>query len=381
MVMLPKDNFEKLYRWRVNPSLLHNPDFDRFITCHIKLFLETNSETAPSPFTLWESLKSYLRGQIISFSSHRKKQYWKELELLEAEIKSLETEHFKTRSEGIHRALLRKRNQYNVSNTYKTEKALLRTRQRLSELGDKGNKLLAWQLKKEISSSIIQKVKKSDNTPTCNPKEINNCFQKFYENLYSECRNTADKCEKFLSSLNLPKISASDQAILEQPLTYNEILKALMSLQSGKAPGLDGFMPEFYKTFQSQLMNPLMDMYCYSKTLPPTTREALITIICKPEKDPELLGCYHPISLLLVESKIFAKAIATRLEKYLSSLIHKDWLYKKQIFDEQLEAPLLHNIRGGEFEGYTCNCFARCRKGVRSFQFWLLFHKLCETFI
>ncbi len=49
---------------------------------------------------------------MISFSSHRKKQYWKELELLEVEIKSLEKEHFKTRSEGIHRALLRKRNQY-----------------------------------------------------------------------------------------------------------------------------------------------------------------------------------------------------------------------------------------------------------------------------
>lgn len=185
MVMLPKDNVEKFYRCRVNPTLLHNPEFDKLITSHIKLFLETNSETAPSPSILWEALKAYLRGQIISFSSHRKKEYWKELELLEAEITSLAKEHLKTRSEGIHRALLRKRNQYNVSNTYKTEKALLRTRQRYYELGDKGNKLLAWPLKKQISTSMIQKIKKPDNSTTCNPKEINNCFQKFYENLYS----------------------------------------------------------------------------------------------------------------------------------------------------------------------------------------------------
>ena len=188
MVMFPKDNVEKLYRWRVNPALLHNPEFDKYITSHIKLFIETNSETAPSPSNLWEALKAYLRGQIISFSSHRKKEYWKELELLEAEIKSLEKEHLKTSSEGIHRALLRKCNQYNVSNTYKTEKTLLRTRQRYYELGDKGNKLLAWQLKKQISTSMIQKIKKPYNSTTCNPKEINKCFQKCYENLYSlEC--------------------------------------------------------------------------------------------------------------------------------------------------------------------------------------------------
>ena len=328
MVMLPKDNVEKFYRWRVNPAQLHSPEFDKYITSHIKLFLETNSETAPSPSILWEALKAYLRGQIIYFSSHRKKEYWKELELLEAEIKSLEKEHLKTSSEGIHRALLRKCNQYNVSNTYKTEKTLLRTRQRYYELGDKGKKLLAWQQKKLISTSVIQKIKKPDNSTTCNPKEINNCFQKFYENLYSsECENTADKCEKFLSSLNLPKISFLDQTVLEQPLTSNEILRALMSLQSGKAPGIDGFTPEFYKKYQSHLMSPLMDMHRHSidnKTLPPTTQEALITLIYKPETDPELMGSNRPISLLTVESKIFAKAMVTRLENHLSSLVHKD---------------------------------------------------------
>ena len=149
---------------------------------------------------------------------------------------------------------------------------------------------------------MIHKVKKSDNITTCNPKEINNCFQGFYKSLYSsEFENTADKCETFLSSLNLPKLSEADRARLDQPLSRNEILKALMSLQSGKAPGLDGFTPEFYKKYHNPLLNPLIDMYQHSfntKTLPPTIQEALITLICKPEKDPELAGSYRPISLL-----------------------------------------------------------------------------------
>ena len=126
----------------------------------------------------------------------------------------------------------------------------------------------------------------------------------FYKNLYSsECENTADKCEIFLSSLNIPKLPELDKALLEQPLSRSEILKALMSLQSGKAPGLDGFTPESYKKFQHHLMKPLVDMYRYStdnKILPPTTQEALITLICKPDKDPDLMGSYRPISLLSV---------------------------------------------------------------------------------
>ena len=63
-----------------------------------------------------------------------------------------------------------------------------------------------------------------------------------------------------------------------------------------------------------------MEMLRYSidkKALPPTTQEALITLICKPDKDPQLMGSYRPISLLPVESKVFAKAIAARLETYL----------------------------------------------------------------
>lgn len=36
------------------------------------------------------------------------------------------------------------------------------------------------------------------------------------------------------------------------------------------------------------------------------------------------MGSYRPISLLSVESKSFAKVIVTRLEKHLSSLIHKE---------------------------------------------------------
>ena len=38
LTILPRDISQKLYRWRINPVLLHNPEFDKFITSQIKLF-------------------------------------------------------------------------------------------------------------------------------------------------------------------------------------------------------------------------------------------------------------------------------------------------------------------------------------------------------
>lgn len=51
LTFLPKDNSQSFYRWRLNPALLHNPEFDTFITSKIKLFLDTNSGTAQSPLS------------------------------------------------------------------------------------------------------------------------------------------------------------------------------------------------------------------------------------------------------------------------------------------------------------------------------------------
>lgn len=115
--------------------------------------------------------------------------------------------------------------------------------------------------------------------------------------------------------------------MLDRPVTRGEILTALMCLQSGKSPGLNDYTVEFYKKFQQHLIGPLMDMYQYvikKGTLPPTLQEALISLICKPERDPTLPSSYSPISLLNVDLKLIAKAIALRLEKYLPSLINED---------------------------------------------------------
>lgn len=59
-------------------------------------------------------------------------------------------------------------------------------------------------------------------------------------------------------------------------------------------------------------------------SLPTSLRNALITLILKLRKSPVECGSFRPISLVNVDAKIIAKALALRLERVLPQLIHID---------------------------------------------------------
>ncbi len=58
--------------------------------------------------------------------------------------------------------------------------------------------------------------------------------------------------------------------------------------------------------------------------LPDTFNEALITLILKKDRDPTDPGSYRPISLIDVDGKILTKVLATRIERYMPSIVHAD---------------------------------------------------------
>lgn len=61
--------------WRLDTRLLADEDFISYISMHIDLFLETNCRSETSRGMLWEAMKAYLHGQIISYtiSTYRRK--------------------------------------------------------------------------------------------------------------------------------------------------------------------------------------------------------------------------------------------------------------------------------------------------------------------
>ena len=172
-----------MYRWRLNPTLLQKPDFCKFIRDQIGLFCETNCASSPNSFILWDTLKAFLRGQIISYTKGIKKKYLAEIEELEGDILKLEKEFQKSRSKDVHQSLVNKKLSYNTLHTYKIEKNILRNKQRYYELGEKAHKILSWQLRKEETSRTINSIQTETGSVSHNPTEINDAFKQFYTHL------------------------------------------------------------------------------------------------------------------------------------------------------------------------------------------------------
>ena len=293
------------YRWRLNPTLLKKPDFCQFIRNQIKFFCETNCPSTSNSFIIWDTTKAFLRGQIISYTIAFKKKHMTEINDLEREISHLEKEHQMSHSRDIYQTLVNKKLQYNLLNTYRIEKNILRTKQRYYELGEKAQKVLAWQLKAEEASRAINSIETENGNVTGNPKEINDCFKNYYSTLYtSEFPDDPSMIDSFLSNIDLPKLTEEEQEEISSPLTPKEIEKAISSLNSNKSPGEDGFSLEFYKEFKDLLVPLFMDVVnlaTETQTLPDSFSMVLITVIHKKNKNPKKCSSYRPISLLNID--------------------------------------------------------------------------------
>ena len=63
----------------------------------------------------------------------------------------------------------------------------------------------------------------------------------------TEC-NTSDELRKsFLDQISFPSLTEEQLELLNSPVTREEVLDAICTLHSGKAPVPDGYGPEYYK--------------------------------------------------------------------------------------------------------------------------------------
>lgn len=332
------------YGWRLHPRWLHDTKFMDFVGASIDEYFTANtSETTAS--VRWEAFKAYLRGQMISYTSSITNKVDLKIKLLEGRIRNLEKETYEGNADsGPHREeLLLLRAQYNELSLSKAENCLIRLKQTFYEQGEKSGKLLAWQIKKLQASRTINNILTVSGDLSSDPTEINITFAKFYQSLYTS-ETTGDYTHQtaFLDDIQSP--SLSDEAIeqLDSSLTVEELHEAIVSLKGGKTAGPDGLPIDIFKTFKEKLARPLLDMLeesFHNGTLPPSLREALITLLPKPDKPLTKCESYRPISLINTDAKILAKALALRLEEHLPVIIHSDqngFVKNRQAF---------HNIR------------------------------------
>uniref|UniRef100_A0A8C6L7F7 Reverse transcriptase domain-containing protein n=1 Tax=Nothobranchius furzeri TaxID=105023 RepID=A0A8C6L7F7_NOTFU len=88
-----------------------------------------------------------------------------------------------------------------------------------------------------------------------------------------------------------------------------------------------GFSSHWYRCLRAELVPILLKSFnctLQEGVIPPSWREATISIIPKEGKDRQECGSYRPISVLNLDYKLFTSILAHRLEKLLPDLINLD---------------------------------------------------------
>lgn len=193
-------------RWRLSPIALSQEEFVHFVADQIAFFVEVNSSPDISCTTLWESLKAYLRGQIISYISYNKKQANQKLSDITARISQLELAYSNSPSPDLLKELLLEKNKFDTLSTSEAENMLWRSRHTYYEFGDKASKTLAHQLKQSAASQLITKIQTAEGF-THDNKIINDMFRDFYSSIYSSEHDSCPTFDSFFQNLNMPYIT------------------------------------------------------------------------------------------------------------------------------------------------------------------------------
>lgn len=160
--------------------------------------------------------------------------------------------------------------------------------------------------------------------------------RRHFQDVYAATPVTIDEDSPLYESL--PVLSHFQSESLDRPLTHRELTEALGSLNKGKAPGIDGLTPEFYSFFWSELSGPFGEVLAYSMEsgcLPRSAQKSVLALLPKSGDRLDIKN-WRPISLLTVDYKIVARALATRLSGVIGSLVHPDQGYcvpGRTIFD------------------------------------------------
>jgi len=110
---------------------------------------------------------------------------------------------------------------------------------------------------------------------------------------------------------------------MENPLTLEEIWRALSSVSSGKAAGKNDLLPKLLKCCVVDLMEYIHDLFvevCEEEEVPKEWRDALLVPV---PKKGDLTKCdnWRGISLLDIMGNFFGKILQRRLQELTEELL------------------------------------------------------------
>ena len=155
-------------------------------------------------------------------------------------------------------------------------------------------------------------------------------YTKHYKH-YTEEPTDAQAQQKLSDSIHL-RLPTEVGSVLDGELDLEECYEALSKMPMQKSPETDGLPAELYVLFWDTLGRDLVEVLNFGNSqnlLAKSMRSAILTLAFKGKDDANkndqlFLKNWRPISLLSVDYKIGAKALANRLQKLLHYVISPD---------------------------------------------------------
>ena len=314
--------------WKFNNSLLKEDAFQELIKMRIPQILVENEQPEISPGLLLDTLLTVLRGDIISYTSRRKKELVGQFDALQSDIDALSQLTSPTATQKVRLQAAQAERDEIISKC--THDNMFKARVRWRQLGERGTKYF-HALKNRTKppntfSALSLRYSQGEDRFSDEIQDMLEEGRTYFADMYQkDALREPERESKFFEHIVKLRLEESRQC--EGPLTELELHAALFSLKNGTSPGPAGYTAEFYKCFWQELklvvVRALQEIQNTGMTRA-DFKNSVTILIPKRDKDPRYINNLRPISLLDVPYKIFTKAIAVRLGRVIKICIDGD---------------------------------------------------------
>ncbi|PIK33594.1 pol-like protein [Apostichopus japonicus] len=200
----------------------------------------------------------------------------------------------------------------------------LRSKIQWHEEGEKSTKFFFNLEKSRQKKKVMKQLLTDQSLIITDQHEIMKEQVKFYTNLYQAGETDNESRNQILCELRR-FLSPMDVEACEANIHY-ELKAALLAMEPNKSPGLDGLTAEFYKVFWRDFIDiftRLIETSFHDNELCESMKISILTLIPK-KGDLRSLNNWRPISLLNVDYKMIAKALAKRITSISKNIISED---------------------------------------------------------
>ena len=273
------------------------------------------------PTTWWDAGKLRLRILIRDYCHEKSREKLKQRVILESALRNLESR--KQCGDQVDHLINNVKITMDSFLTEHCRGAKVRARIQWAQEGETPYFLRQEKVRGQCNS--IGAIRDSAGAIVYSQDEISLVWQEYYSSLFSADVLDGEEQDFFLSKLS-SFLSPTDSGLCDGPISMEECAEALRDMNSGKAPGLDGFPVEFYRKFWDLIGPDLLEVFNFSFSngrLPFSQRSGGITLLYK-KGDVLDVRNWRPITLLCADYKILAKVLANRLLKVIATVVSPD---------------------------------------------------------